>query len=220
MKIRTLEKFVDALDTEMAWRKKELIEIKRLVDSRKGSHGESTFIRSGVAILYAHWEGFIKAAGTAYLNYVAMQRLKYEELSDNLIALCMKSQLNLAGHTNKATIYSEVAKFFLTRLSDQSTIPWESAIETKANLKSDVLREVVCTLGIDYKHYETKEKLLDEKLLKRRNEIAHGQYSSMDYTAFILLYDEMLNLLQLFRNQLDNAATTRAYKRETSLTET
>src|SRR3974390_1271635 len=101
MKIRTLEELVDALDREMAWRKKELFEIKRLVDSSKDSHREATLIRSGVAILYAHWEGFVKTAGTAYLNFVSMRRLKYEELADHLLALGMKSKLNQASQTKK-----------------------------------------------------------------------------------------------------------------------
>lgn len=213
MKIRTLEELVDALDREMAWRKKELFEIKRLVDSSKDSQREATLIRSGVAILYAHWEGFVKTAGTAYLNFVSMRRLKYEELADHLLALGMRNKLNQASQTKKATIYTEVAKFFLTGLSGRSSIPWESAIETKSNLKSDLLREVACVLGIDYTLYETKEKLLDEKLLKCRNEIAHGQYLLIDYAEFCYLFTEILNLLELFRNQIDNAATTRAYQR-------
>jgi hypothetical protein len=213
MKIRTLEELVDLLNREMAWRKKELLEIKRLVDSSKDSFRETTLIRSGVAMLYAHWEGFVKAAGTAYLNYVAMRKLKYEDLAAQLVALGMRKKLNEATQSRKATIHTEVARFFLTGLSERSSLPWESAVETKSNLKSEMLKEIACVLGIDYSQYETKEKLIDEKLLRCRNEIAHGQYLLVDYEEFCDLFDEMMNLLELFRNQIDNAATTCAYQR-------
>ena len=78
-KIRTVSQLSDKLSEEIAWRKKELIYIKSLIEKNRYKSVESTLIRSGTALLYAHWEGFIKNAATSYVEFVARQNLKYSE---------------------------------------------------------------------------------------------------------------------------------------------
>lgn len=69
MKIRTLGQLQDALDSEMSWRLKEIADLKSNVKSTSGL-ARSTLIRAGTALLYAHWEGFIKAASSAYVLFL------------------------------------------------------------------------------------------------------------------------------------------------------
>lgn len=83
----------------------------------------------------------------------------------------------------------------------------------KSNLSSEVLREIAYILGLDYKEYETKAKLIDETLLKNRNEVAHGKYLLIDVEQFVELHKTIIDLLDLFSNQISNAASTQAYKR-------
>jgi hypothetical protein len=60
MSIRTAEQLSNKLSADLAWRKKELSEIKSLVESRNFSdQRHKALVRSGVCILYAHWEGFV-----------------------------------------------------------------------------------------------------------------------------------------------------------------
>ena len=212
MKIRTIEQLQQHLDDDLAWRKKELTVIKSLVTTRASSaEMVNCYIRSGIALLYAHWEGFIKAASVAYLTYVAAQRLTYSDLTNNFVAIAAKRLLNEAGLSNKVTVYAKVAEFFISGLAERCSLPTE--IETKSNLSSEVLREITYTLGLDYREYEIKAKLIDEKLLKNRNEVAHGQYLLIDKELFIDLHIEIVNLLDLFSNQVSNAASTKSYIR-------
>src|SRR5690606_30193343 len=75
MKVRTLEMFCDFLDEELAWRKKELSVLKNLVERDLGTFSHNKALaRCGVALLYAHWEGFVRIAGTSFLEFVLMQR--------------------------------------------------------------------------------------------------------------------------------------------------
>jgi hypothetical protein len=97
-------------------------------------------------------------------------------------------------------------------MSERSVLPWKTAINTKSNLNSEVLRQITATLGLDYADYVTKEKLIDEKLLRTRNEVAHGQYLLIGYQQYVSLHDEVLGLIQLFFNQVDNAASMAAYR--------
>lgn len=211
MKIRTLEELTDVLDQDLAWRKKELTTLKLLLSSKRDTEHRDTFIRSATTVLYAHWEGFIKSAATAYVNYVSLKRLPYRDLAPNFVALTMKAKLNQALQSNKPTVYSEVARFFLQEMGSPSAIPWDSSIHTMSNLNSSVLREITCVIGLDFSPYETKEKLIDEKLLRTRNEIAHGRGLFIGVDEYFALHQQVMDLLDLFRNQVENAAATKAY---------
>jgi len=212
MTIRTLEDLSDKLDSELIWRKKELAELQALIQLRSSSASKrNVLLRSATVILYAHWEGFIKAAAVSYLEFVAMQRLRYDELSCNFIALAMKEKLNQAKETNKAVIFTEVADFFLTKLSERSSVPYKNVIQTGSNLSSSILREITLSLGLDYSLYETREVFIDEKLLSRRNNIAHGEYLTLDNEDYSELHDKVLEMMEIFRNQINNCAAIKSY---------
>ena len=89
----------------------------------------------------------------------------------------------------------------------------EGAVETLSNLKSDVLKNIIDSLGLAYAPFELKATLIDEKLLAFRNEIAHGRYREVDVGTFETLYAEVTQLIQEFRNQLSNAAALESYRR-------
>ncbi len=214
-KIRTPDQLNEMLHDAITWRKAELRDIKSLIQTSTFSSSKlNCLLRSGVALLYAHWEGFVKESGTAYLEFVSMQGLKYDELAPNFIALAMKARLNEAGQTNKAIIHNEIVKFFLLELSTKSHISYDNAISTESNLSSKVLENIIYILGLDYSHYRTKAELIDEKLLKNRNHIAHGKHLIIDKSEFMEIFEEIVKLMELFYNQISNAAITEAYKRQ------
>ena len=212
MTIRTVEQLNQTLSNELAWRKKELSTLKLLAEDRGGIPGKrDTLVRAGVALLYAHWEGFIKAASTAYLEYVASKRLKYNELAVNFVALSMRSELNDAGATFKSAIHNRVAEFFINRLSEYSNVPSEGVIRT-SNLNSEELRNITDLLGLDYSIYETKQNLIDEKLLYSRNNIAHGSYLRIDLEEYIYVQQQVILMMDWFRNQIENCILMESYR--------
>jgi hypothetical protein len=212
--IRTPEQLNAALSREFAWRIRELDQLRDWVRRTAGNRtAQDGAIRSGVAMLYAHWEGFVKATGTAYVNYVAMQRLTYTELAVNFVAMAMKRQLNEASSTTRASLHNDIASFFLHGMTAPCNLPWRTAVATKSNLSSSVLREIVSGLGLEYGYYATKEKLIDHGLLEARNEIAHGEYLTIGQGVFLDLFDQVVTMMRVFQNQIDNAASQKAYRR-------
>jgi len=210
-KIRTVSQLSDKLAEEISWRKKELIYIKTLIEKNKYQTVQSTLLRSGTAILYAHWEGFVKNAATSYVEFVARQNLKYSELAPNFLALAVKKQLNEAQGSYRAVIFTKVVDFLITGLESKCLIQWDDAIKTQSNLNSEVLKDIICILGLDYSLYETKEKIIDETLLRSRNEIAHGQYLLIEFGQYLELHHEIISLMDLFKDQIENAAISEAY---------
>src|SRR5580704_7767577 len=95
MPVRTIEELADRLDEGMAWRRIELQALKAAVsDAEKQSPGSPlsrALARSGVAMLYAHWEGYVKDSCTAYVEFIAKRRLRCDELSDGLLRSVLES---------------------------------------------------------------------------------------------------------------------------------
>jgi MAE_28990/MAE_18760-like HEPN len=214
MKIRSLEDLNQRLTDDLIWRKKEISDLKSLIETKSFSQSKhNALLRSGIMLLYAHWEGYIKTAATSYLEFVVRQKLTYEELAINFVAIAMKTKLNEAAETNKATVFTEVTDFMLNQMNQKSSIPYEDVVSTAANLSSSILREIVCLLGLDYSFYETKEVIINEQLLKRRNGIAHGEYLSLDRDEYQQLHDEILAMMEDFRTQIENNANQKLYLR-------
>ncbi|MEA5621032.1 MAE_28990/MAE_18760 family HEPN-like nuclease [Cronbergia sp. UHCC 0137] len=207
MSIRTPEELTQTLANDLSWRKKELSEIKSLIELKNvSSQRHNVFIRSGICILYAHWEGFVKLSANSYLEYVRTKKLRYRELSSNFLALAMKEKLKEAKETNKSSLYIPVCDFFLFQLDERCSLP-KNPISTASNLSSEILKEITHTLGIDFSIYSTKSELIDQTLLKTRNEIAHGEYSLLiDREKYIELHTTVMDMLEIFRNQIENAA--------------
>jgi hypothetical protein len=213
MTIRTVERLSDALAGELAWRKKELSSIKALVDDQGSKRSRrDALVRAGVALLYAHWEGFVREAGRKYLEFVALQRLKYKDLATNFIALSARHLLRSAQDTERVKLHLAVTNFFINELGKSSRVPFNEGVRTQSNLSSAVLREIVDTLGLDYSVYATKENLLDESLLRSRNSIAHGEYLPVTVDRYNELHEQVIDLMDVLRTQIDNAASTKLYR--------
>lgn len=210
MKIRSKEEFIDQLDTELSWRKKELTFLKGNIKANSSNY--KTFLRSGILLLYAHWEGFIKSSCEFYLSFVKHQKLPYKELRENFIALGLRNKLLEFEQTNKATIHNQMIDFVLNRLGQRANIPSENIINTGSNLNSSILCEILSSIGLDYSSYELKNNLIDSVLLKNRNSIAHGQFVELDDVEFNELHNEIIWMMDDIKTKLSNAAVLEEYR--------
>ncbi len=61
--------------------------------------------------------------------------------------------------------------------------------------------------------YATRKQLIDESLLRQRNEIAHGEYILIDPSSFNDLSVEILGIMRQFKNDVQNAVSLKAYLR-------
>ena len=194
MNIRTEEQLSARLATDLTWRKKELSEMKSLIEAKNVSdQRHKVLVRSGVCILYSHWEGFVKLAANSYLEYVISKKLTYQELSSNFLALAMKEKLKEAKETHKPSLYIPVCEFFLSELNQRCTLP-KDGISTASNLSSDILKEITYILGIDFSLSSKESVLIDIKLVKKRNEIAHGEYSVFNRDAYLELHKDIIGM--------------------------
>lgn len=94
MTAKTLNELQDALDEGLSWRRIELFaltaEIERHDKQSATSPLARALARSGLAMLYAHWEGYTKEACQHYVDYVVARRPKIGELSDGFAITAMR----------------------------------------------------------------------------------------------------------------------------------
>lgn len=212
MKIRSISILQDELDRGFAWRVKEIAALKMSVESKSMSIAQATLIRAGVPLIYAHWEGFIKQASQDYLEYVSNQRLKYSELSSCFVVFGAKKHLTAVVESRRAAVNIAAVDFFRGCADVRADLAISNAINTKSNLKSEVFVDIAMSLGVAIDPYDTYFNLIDESLLARRNAIAHGEYLDLDAKAFRALSDEVINLLRMYKTDLQNLASMGAFR--------
>lgn len=210
-KIRTLNQFQDKLDNDMSWRIKEISAFK--ISDRTININQTVFTRAGVAIVYAHWEGFVKTASEAYLEFVNNQNHTYRDLKSCFAVLGLKKELNNLGTAKQMYANISAFDFIIEQLDKPARMVFSGAIRTESNLNSKLFINIINSIGISSSPYETKQNLIDESLLRRRNKVAHGEYIDIDFAELQKLADEVLKIMRNYKIDLQNAATLKAYKR-------
>jgi len=97
-------------------------------------------------------------------------------------------------------------------LDNKAKIFHEGVIDTQSNLSSLVFEEIASSIDIDPMPYKLKYKLIDESLLKRRNQIAHGEYLDIDTQGYHNLSHEVVTLLRAYKTDIENSIALESYK--------
>lgn len=208
--IRAINQAFEALDQDFSWRIQELSEIKTSARSAVGTR-RKMLVRAGVALLYAHWEGFIKNSSQVYLEFVANQRFKYQELQVCFIIFGLRRELETLTTSKKSTQYIKALEFLMNEMGARSQLSHRDAINTESNLSSLVFQNIAISVGIDTSPYTTKFNLIDESLLKRRNKIAHGEFLDIDAEEYSDLSNEVVSLMRMYKDDIQNALILKLY---------
>ena len=209
---RTPDQLVATLERSLAWRKKELTDLKFTVSLAPDAR-QRMLLRAAVCLLYAHWEGFIKDAATEYIRYVASQSLLLEDVAINFVALGFRSDIVIAGNSRRPTLHTDLIDNILNGQRQPFTPQWREAVDASSNLDSRHLADILCQVGVNPDDYLSKGHLLDERLLKNRNAIAHGQGIPIAVADYDELHEVVVALLDQFRDDLEQAAISYSYMR-------
>lgn len=209
MKIKTVEDLEDKLTEELAWRKKELLYLKRIIKTSKGN--QNTYIRTGTAMLSAHYEGFIKVSANYYVNFVSQQKVSYDKIKNCFVSLKLKSKFKDCIGTEKISVYSRVFDKF-DEISEQTFgINDMKIISTESNPSSYVLKEILTSIGLDYSPFESKQNFIDYHLLSKRHEVVHGDRTFLTDQDFYDTFKEIMEVIDTFKLLIIDAADNKKY---------
>lgn len=206
----TFDSLTDKVVADFSWRRKELTLIKNKIPKEKNSL-QSAMIRATIPLLYAHWEGFVKVTMSYYLEFVSNKYLKNSELKTSFVALSLQNKL---GDLNNSTFINrtKIIDFIFNDIEKQSKIPKKNIINTKSNLKFDVLQEILFILDLEDNHIESQKDLVND-LVNERNFIAHGEHTLIDFETFENFYNDTIALMEYIRTIIENNANQEKYKK-------
>jgi hypothetical protein len=211
--IRTLDQLEAALTSDLKWRVHELFLWERL--ARKASSLEQrALLRGGLAVLYAHWEGYVKTAGARYLELVSRQGLTIGQLRPEIAAIALRGHLYKMAADKTPERHTELVSMIRGENSLKAELPYGTVtIRTKANLNFATFASIMHSLGCDASSHAASSSYIDKRILGARNEIAHGVEEYVSLEDWTDARDVVQAILRDVRVQLSNAAAQRLYLR-------
>jgi hypothetical protein len=216
MKISSPAQLAMRLDRSLSWRKKELTQLKLFIDSCQTSQLADILRRSGIALMYAHWEGFVKDASKYYLKYIACNPIDLGTLKSCFVAATLHGEICSSGHARSNSSHTRLVDLLRSINSPPSKmrrIPTRRVVSTRSNLKGAVLREITATLGLDYSLFELKETPVINRLVTFRNTIAHGGGLPILEDDYNALHAEIIALMDIYRDLVQDAADNDSHLR-------
>jgi hypothetical protein len=212
----TPEEFADDLDDGLQWRRSELASLRTAVEKLAAADETKPYgrmlLRAGVALLYAHWEGYAKESCQHYLDYVALRKLKYTELSRPFAMTALRPLSERAGKVPDDL--SRLLDLVLREGDERARMPRQGVVETGSNLRYDTFVRILGHLGLDPSPFETRQQLIDQRLCDGRNDIAHGKAVFPTRESLLELQEIVIDMMEKLRSQLIAAVFAKAYRAE------
>jgi hypothetical protein len=209
-KLRTKSDILTRIDGSYVLRLSELEYLKTLVFKSKGAV-QASAARAAYPMIYAHWEGFVKEATLAYLEYVAnavkIKRLKKSRVMPSLLsgwAWC--SGVKGGNPTLQIFLDGTLATVFDVRAfpkMELSPIP-----KSKGIMDSQLFKQLCRLIALDYSRFATREKFIDEVLAGRRHAIVHGSLNTISANEFDDARTESLALMKQYKDEIENLVAT------------
>ncbi|WP_156764054.1 MAE_28990/MAE_18760 family HEPN-like nuclease [Mycobacterium sp. 852002-50816_SCH5313054-b] len=215
MPARTVDELQDRLDEALAWRRIELSALKGLIESNESMPNNPPVSRSlrraGVAMLYAHWEGFGKECLQSYVDFISRRRLKLQEFNDELLRVCLMHTVRRAD-SGDLSAKGELVELVRRRGELRLPFPKSQMVDTQGNLRSHVLTNMLKDFGLQSIDFELRENLIDRRLCDTRNSVAHGRETCPEVGEFSELHAEVLEMMEYLRDLVLGAARAGTYR--------
>lgn len=208
-KIKTRDALCDIIDAEYVWRYREIIILKDILYKNKMKPKvESSLARALVILSYSHWEGFVKYAASYFFSYLSFIALSRDQMAPEMLASCIQ---HLCDNRKAADAINEILRCLN---NPKYKFNYVESILTSAesNLNYDVLLKISTNMGLDISSLDTKRARLDMVVLGRRNDMAHGEKTNVDYDYGIEVSNAVIEFMQDYKTLLLNMISEERYK--------
>jgi len=212
--LRTLDQLEASLTEDLKWRIHELEQWQKIAEHAR-EHELPGLLRGGLALLYAHWEGYVKVAGRAYLEYVGRKGLKLGDLRHELAAVALRSMLGRGEMSKKSTDHIKIVEALRGEAGLPANLPYTSAtIRTRANLNFETFADIMESIGCDAARHEIYRSTIDARLLRHRHEIVHGKEDYVTLQDWSDIKDRIVIIPHDVRSQISNEASQEGYRKD------
>ena len=163
---------LDKLMKDLEWRVGEIATLKSLLSRPKITDTQSkVLLRAGWALLYAHYEGFVKNSLISFYDSVQGCGLKASSLPLRTKAFALESDIKKIRNTEAVQFVDVITAFVHCDLNSPARF---SEIDTRSNLYFSVLTELLSTADVKQINTSTAHWKINN-LVEKRNKIAHGE---------------------------------------------
>ncbi|SFK29582.1 MAE_28990/MAE_18760 family HEPN-like nuclease [Brevibacillus centrosporus] len=211
-----LEKVLKDIERDFEWRQNELFHARELYLTSNSEIHKKIILRSLVMLLYAHFEGFTKFCLQSYIEALKDMNICCHHIRSELIAYSLrqnfKSLMGKGSVQDRKKFVSEFREIF------SSSLPLERMeIDTRSNLKSTVLSEIIEELGLELPG--GREAFFDKKITgnidtvtNKRNAVAHGRGVSISsFEKYVELEKDVLFVLNQVVRIVEHNLSAKTY---------
>lgn len=215
--MEALVEFQDAVQRELAWRKREISAIR--TQSFQAEEAANHVFRGGQVLLCAHSEGFLKSTTGLYIEHVFAQDVRVRDLTPQFIAIAYFGAVRkVAGakFPGSEEHHLALAARILATFDRRVTAPaWK--VDTEGNPTSEVVERILKSIGVDphlgmdAAGWATTRVFINEHLVRDRNHVAHGEWLQPSRQSMLERAQRLLELLDQLASQVFLLAETRPY---------
>lgn len=191
---------IDDISRDLDWREAEIASMRLLLSRRDISSKQvEVLLRAAWALLYAHYEGFIKYCLTLFYEEISARSVKCENLPIPTQIFALAKILKQIRTMPPAEMINEVTNFQSRHLDSFASFP---EVDTDSNLWPETLIALLISADLDSRTVEKNHQKL-ATLVARRNKIAHGQknfiaefryYRTYETAVYEVMYDLALQV--------------------------
>lgn len=218
------------IEAEWTWRLDELRFLKNQTANIVTDDRRDQYRRSLVMMLYAHFEGFCKAALSVYATAINNDALRVRECTPAIGAASLAGIFNdLRNSDRKSDFFRRRApddsglhrtmrdREFVERISESfdilASIDIDATVDMESNVSPIVLQKILYRLGMDPSEVAPWSGQIN-KLLGRRNAVAHGEgRGGIDLKTFSELEAAVIDVVDKITRLLFQAANKNAHRR-------
>lgn len=215
------ERYAEQISADYIWRRNELESSRMLVRNSK-KNARIVARKSCVILMYAHWEGFAKNAFKLAIDGVNEQIrrevLSYSDLTDHLKSMALFSEYRRRSGSNLTLFSFGDTIGSALRNNIRAFMNVSYLVDTKSNLNTDNLVQMLYVLGLDTGHYRIKGTIIDERICGFRHQLAHGDHqrfdNAIDDEVFENTIETGLGLILSLKNDLMNFLVNEDFKKK------
>ena len=180
---------IDDISRDLDWREAEIASMRLLLSRRDISSKQvEVLLRAAWALLYAHYEGFIKYCLTLFYDEISARSVMCGKLPIPTQIFALANVLKQIRTMPPAEIFNEVTNFQPRHLDSFASFP---EVDTDSNLGPRTLISLLISADLDSRTVEKNRQKLTT-LVTRRNEIAHGQKNFIAEFDYYLSYETVV----------------------------
>jgi hypothetical protein len=205
------DSFTLVVTEDFTWRVKELSDLKQVIRLSGPSYAPVAR-KAGLALVYAHWEGYVVFVAGAYLTYIARRKRTLSTLMPSLHAVCLTGHIQeWQRQRDTIGLRLKMIETFRSMQEQQFKKVPSGSINAGGNLNFERFSDICRVMMIDAATIIADQEYLDSEIVGVRNRIAHGGSIVVSDERLTKASDFVLSSMRSFRTDIEKCVVDKSF---------